>query len=64
MCNLLVYTCKPQWQMLWQMLCQFNHIYMCNLPCTISTIWNVRTVFACVLTASLHKLAVYTCKDM
>ena len=49
--------CKPQWQMLWQMLCQFNHIYMCNPPCTIPMIWNVRTVFACVF-----KLLVYMCK--
>ena len=44
----LVARLNPQWQMLWQMLCQFNHIYTCNLPCTIPTIWNVRTVFACV----------------
>ena len=42
------YMCKPQWQMLWQMLCQFNHIYTCNPPCMIPMIWNVRTIFVCV----------------
>ena len=52
------YMCKPQWPM----LCQFNHIYTCNLPCMIPMIWNVRTVFVCKLPVYMYKPLVYTCK--
>ena len=62
MCKLLVYMCKHQWQMLWQMICQFNHIYTCNLPCMIPMIWNVQSLPVCKPPVYMCKPLVYTCK--
>ena len=63
MCKLLVYMCKPQWQMLWQMLCQFNHIYMCNPPLYDSNDLECKdSLCLCVNPVYMCKLLVYTCK--